>query len=250
MQLFKRKDKRYMLKYGLIAEAITIYSDKIDLESLKYNKIHPSDIININEHLKIEVDNVWHTHVFERVVLAGFGTWCHLDYYTMNIKIYVDNVEISTHQFKLDIKYDNELYREWSCEEENIIHVIPNQFAKSLNEWCEHIIRDFNKKRYMVNDKQRSYAQIKYDGEETVLSKYRESKDVGKYNWANLKKKENRNKILEKIPGILMISIGIFLIFGTMNEQMFYDEYMASKWVFECFIGLLLILYGGLFLSW
>ena len=57
---FKRKKLR-VLERGMLAEAITIYSDKIKLEEMKYYRTNwlQRDIIKLNKHLAIKIDSVW-----------------------------------------------------------------------------------------------------------------------------------------------------------------------------------------------
>lgn len=167
---FKKKEKPHILDRGLLAEAITIYSNKIDLLDMKWKKKeYPEDTICLNEHLTIKVDSAWYT--YDASWFLGFYTI--IDYFILKISTYVDGIKMASYQFQLDIKDNKELYRRWECEEKNIIHYMPNQFIDMMNEWSKSIVSEFNEKR----DKKKVESEVskmeKYNNEETVLNKYR-----------------------------------------------------------------------------
>lgn len=171
INIFKKKEKYHTLDRGLLAEAISIYSDEIDLEEMKYSKknSYPSDSIQLNEHLKIKIDSAWHTS--DSGIFMGF--YCYLNYFVLQISTYVDKIKMATYNFQLDIKNNDELYRRWNCEEKNIIHYMPNQFIDLMNEWSNKIVSEFDENRNKKKEKEESNSKKKYDSEESILSKYK-----------------------------------------------------------------------------
>ena len=171
INIFKKKEKYHTLDRGLLAEAISIYSDKIDLEEMKYSKknSYPSDSIQLDEHLKIKIDSVWHTSSSDTFM----GFYCYLNYFILKISTYVDGIKMATYQFQLNIKHDDELYRRWNCEEKEILHYMPNQFIDLMNKWSKQIVSDFDEKRNKKKEEKESNKKKKYDKEESILNKYR-----------------------------------------------------------------------------
>lgn len=169
--IFKRKEKYYLLDRGLLAEAISIYSDKINLEKMKCAKVnyYPKDFIRLDEHLIIKVDSVWHTDNFG----TCFGFYYRSNYFVLKISTYVDGIKMATYDFELDIKNNNEMYRRWECKEKEIFHCMPNQFIDLMNEWSKQIVSEFDEKRNKKKEVSVLNKKKKYDNEENVLSKYR-----------------------------------------------------------------------------
>lgn len=169
--IFKKKEKPHILDRGLLAEAITIYSDKIDLEKMKYSKKnnYPEDSIKLDEHLIIKIDSAWHT--MDSGVFMGF--YYFLDYFILKISTYVDGIKMATYQFQLDIKDNKELYRRWECDEMEILHYMPNQFIDLMNEWSRHVVSGFDNERNLNRNMSELNKKKEYDNEESVLSKYR-----------------------------------------------------------------------------
>ena len=171
INIFKKKEKYHTLDRGLLAEAISIYSDEIDLEEMKYSKknSYPSDSIQLDEHLKIKIDSAWHTS--DSGVFMGF--YCYLNYFILKISTYVDEIKMATYQFQLDIENNKELYRRWDCEEKEIFHCTPNQFIDLMNEWSNQIVSEFDENRNKKKGEEELKRKKKYDSEESILSKYR-----------------------------------------------------------------------------
>lgn len=168
--MFKKKEKPHILDRGLLAEAITIYSNKIDLIDMKWKKKeYPEDTICLNEHLTIKVDSAWYTYDASWFL----GIYTVIDYFILKISTYVDGIKMASYQFQLDIENNKELYRRWECEEKNIIHYMPNQFINLMNEWSNHIVSEFNEKRDKERTESETNKMEKYNNEETVLNKYR-----------------------------------------------------------------------------
>lgn len=169
--IFKKKEKYHTLDRGLLAEAISIYSDKIDLEKMKYagKNSYLSDSIRLNDHLTIKVDSAWHTG--DSGVFMGF--YCYLNYFILNISTYVDGIKMATYGFQLDIKDNEELYRRWECNEKEILHCMPNQFIDLMNEWSRQIVSEFDEKRNKKKEENELSKKKKYDNEESILNKYR-----------------------------------------------------------------------------
>lgn len=169
--IFKKKEKYHTLDRGLLAEAISIYSDKIDLEEMKYSKknSYQSDSIQLDEHLKIKIDSAWHTR--DSGMFMGF--YYYLNYFILKISTYIDEIKMATYQFKLDIENNEELYRRWDCEEKEILHYIPNQFIDLMNKWSKQIVSDFDENRGKKKEEKELNKKKKYDNEESILSKYR-----------------------------------------------------------------------------
>ena len=169
--IFKKKEKYHTLDRGLLAEAISIYSKKINLEKMKYTKKngYPSDSIQLGDHLIIKVDSVWYT------TSSGtfMGFYCYLNYFILKISTYVDGIKMATYQFQLDIKNNEELYRKWNCEKKEIIHYMPNQFIDLMNEWSKQIVSEFDKERNKKKEENELNKKRKYDNEENILNKYK-----------------------------------------------------------------------------
>lgn len=173
MGLFnKKKEKPHILDRGLLAEAITIYSDKIDLSDMKReNKKHqyPEDTICLNEHLTVKVDSAWYTSDNSWFM----GCYCVLDYFSLNISTYVDGIKMASYKFCLDMKSNDEMYRRWECEEKEIVHYMPNQFIDFMNEWSNSIVLAFKERQNKENRKKEAIRQKRYSEEESILDKYR-----------------------------------------------------------------------------
>ena len=169
--IFKKKEKYHTLDRGLLAEAISIYSDKIDLEKMKYAEkdSYPSDSIQLDKHLTIKIDSVWHTG--DSGMFMGF--YCYLNYFILKISTYVDEIKMATYQFQLDIENNEELYRRWDCEEKEIFHCMPNQFIDLMNEWSNQIVSEVDENRNKKKEKEGLNSKKKYDSEEGILNKYR-----------------------------------------------------------------------------
>lgn len=136
---------------------------------MQYDKNHSKDSIRLNDHLIIEVESAWYT----RSSGMFMGSYCYLNYFMMIISTHVDGIKMATYNFKLDIKDNHELYREWECEKKEIFHYMPNQFIDLMNKWSREIVSEFDEKR---NEKKRLTTlkqKEKYDNEENILNKYR-----------------------------------------------------------------------------
>ena len=171
INIFKKKEKYHTLDRGLLAEAISIYSDKIDLEKMKYAEkdSYPSDSIQLDKHLTIKIDSVWHTSDSGMFM----GIYCYLNYFILKISTYVDEIKMATYQFQLDIENNEELYRRWDCEEKEIFHYMPNQFIDLMNEWSNQIVSEFDEKMNKKKEVAILNKKRKYDNEESILNKYR-----------------------------------------------------------------------------
>lgn len=169
IMIFKRKKKYHILDRGLLAEAISIYSDKINLEKEQYSKknIYPEDTIRLNNHLTIKITNFWHTNSFDIV----FGYY--LNYFVLNISTYVDGIKMAAYQFELNIKNNEELYRKWECKEKEIVHYMPNQFIDLMNEWSKQIVSKFEQDRIKIEKEEKLNKKTQYDREESMLNTYR-----------------------------------------------------------------------------
>ena len=130
---------------------------------------YPSDSIQLDEHLKIKIDSVWHTSSSDTFM----GFYCYLNYFVLKISTYVDEIKMATYQFELNIKNNDELYRRWDCEKKEILHYMPNQFIDLMNKWSKQIVLDFDEKRSKKKEEKESNKKKKYDKEESILNKYR-----------------------------------------------------------------------------
>lgn len=168
--LFKRKEKPHILDRELLAEAITICSNKIDLKKMKYSKEkeYPKDTIELNEHLKVKIDSVWYEYDADWFM----GLFVVLDYFILQISTYVDGIKMASYEFELNIEHNDELYRKWRCKEKKIIHYMPNQFIDLINDWSKEIVFKFDNER----NKRKMLSELneieKYNIEETLLNKY------------------------------------------------------------------------------
>lgn len=162
MGLFnKKKEKYHTLDRGLLAEAITIYSDKIDLRPTnKMQWIY--EVIHLNDILEIRIPYIHH----------HLGAYAH--YYSMNVETYVEGIQMAKYSFELDMSFSIEKYRKWTCEEKDIMHYMPNQFIDLMNEWSNKVVSEFTIKQKKIEHEKREFMKSIYDEEESVLDKYRQ----------------------------------------------------------------------------
>lgn len=172
MRLFKKKIIPRILNRGLLAEAITIYSQEINLENYlrSMSKKYPQDTIHLNEHLTITIDDIWHHYDVTPGIIAGIIS---IDCFHMSVSTHVDGIKMASYEFTLDIDVDHELYREWDCEKCDIIHRMPNQFVDLMNRWSKHTASTFNQRRKQKKLEFDLSMKEVYNREESILNKYR-----------------------------------------------------------------------------
>lgn len=163
----------HTLDRGLLAEAISICSDKI---SSALKKISPDsycsvgETICLNEILKIEVMALSYVS-YSRQFKLYFRT-------------YVKNIEMAEYCCILDLwekMYDPERFRRWDRCTEEIFHTMPDRFVKLMNDWSRQSVSKFDKKRRRRNNRAEEEKKEVWNREEAVLNRYRqgESKYAG-----------------------------------------------------------------------
>lgn len=158
----KKKEKCHTLDRGLLAEAISIYSKKISLNRIDWGKFESiNDVISLDDVLDIKILYVDH----------HWGNYAHC--YSMGVETYVEGIKMASYRFRLDVRYDKELYRRWECTKKEIIHYMPNQFIDLMNDWSKQVVSEFDAKRNAQKNEQECSKKKKYDNEESILSKYR-----------------------------------------------------------------------------
>jgi len=162
MNLFKKKKAKYhKLDRGLLAEAITIYSNNIDLKSVCNCVSHVNEAIRLNDVLVLKIPYLHH----------HLGAYSH--FYSMEVKTYVEGIQMAEYQFELDMGLDSRIYRRWDCSNKKIIHYMPNQFIDLMNDWSNKVVTEFHTKQTQKMSAQEKAAQQVYSNEEKVLDKYR-----------------------------------------------------------------------------
>lgn len=161
--LFMKRKEAPQLNAGLLAEALSIHSDNINLRKMQMDNessFFLGEEIKLNEHLNVTIDNIYFINDTDTIL------WYY--YFKLYITIYVDDIKMGTYECKLDLAKNDMLYRKWDCEDKDIIHAMPKQFITYINEWSNHIISSFENEKEAIELKKEQ----EWEKEEEILSQY------------------------------------------------------------------------------
>lgn len=164
--MFFNKKKAVGLVHGQLAQALAIKS-KLDFEkdnkSYRDEKINwfIEDRIDIDEHISFAIEHVYYTNEF------SYNSYLH--YYEMSVSTYVDSIEVNNYQFHLDMKRNNNFWRGWGLESKEIIHRLPNEIVKKINDWSEEVVRQKHKELKALQEKKEAKNKHKLKSEEEKL---------------------------------------------------------------------------------
>ena len=173
------QENNLVLEKELLAEAITIYCEEIDLLKLKSEYwrsgekkqrpyCSPKEKIHLNEHLFIKIDYLSYTYDNSLIGLK----YLIMNEFEMFLSIYVDDIHLSNYMFELDLKENSDIYRPWECLRENIIHDIPKQFIVLMNDWSRKVVNEFEEKRQEMELLRKEEEKDSFLKEEEKLKKY------------------------------------------------------------------------------
>lgn len=168
--LFK-KNKYIEVNQGRLAQAISIVSDNINMEkdyySFKLSDYDNVDTIEINEDIKICIDR----YSYKEKGGFMYGFHYYVNYFVLKLSTFIGDVCVNSYTLRLDMKEDNNIYRDWFLENKEIYHPIPNEIAKIINDWSQNIT---DKKYQEINNREKEIDlcnEINYHREESYLNK-------------------------------------------------------------------------------
>lgn len=168
--MFFNNKKAVGLVHGQLAQAITVKSKldfKKDKDLYMDKKINwfIEDRIDMDEHISFAIKHVYYTNNLS----IFMGTYCYLHYYSMSVSTYIDNIKVNNYDFQLDMKRNKNFWRCWELKDKKIIHRLPNEIIKKINDWSEEVVRQKHKELKAIKEKKEEKNKHKLKSEEEKL---------------------------------------------------------------------------------
>lgn len=179
LDYYKKRPDNYDIgiNSGLIAEAISIVSEKIDLDKDQCcDKTY-----HINEKILID-DNVYLFLYSYRHVIAYMNAGLLSTYqndFRMGFYTVVGNTKMADYNVLLDNKSKEPLYREWELEYKVIHHYLPSFIAIIINDWAKNIVSIKHEELQKENDRRKDSLKKRWDEEEKKIDEVVESMQEG-----------------------------------------------------------------------